>query len=142
MNNTTVNMNLTPQEVLIIESLRACQAVNASVDSRKTEVQTAEELMDKYMDMDMEEFAEVYEEAFGFNHMMEKFKDALLNWYSKDELLMTLEPHVTEDDIVNYIVDNIDVEFLKLMFVEAVGQESLAEELIDSDNRIFNSSSP
>ena len=128
-------MNLTEKERNVINAMRESNSINNDTTDR-------EELMDKYMDMDMEEFAEVYEEAFGFNHMMEKFKDALLNWYSKDELLMTLEPHVTEDDIVNYIVDNIDVEFLKLMFVEAVGQESLAEELIDSDNRIFNSSSP
>jgi len=131
----TYTMNLTEKERNVINAMRESNGIDNDTTDR-------EKMIEHYMDMDMEEFAEVYEEAFGFNHMMEKFKDALLNWYSKDELLMTLEPHVTEDDIVNYIVDNIDVEFLKLMFVEAVGQESLAEELIDSDNRIFNSSSP
>jgi len=131
----TYTMNLTEKERNVINAMRESNGIDNDTTDR-------EKMIEHYMDMDMEEFAEVYEEAFGFNHMMEKFKDALLNWYSKDELLMTLEPHVTEDDIVNYIVDNIDIEFLKLMFVEAVGQESLAEELIDSDNRIFNSSSP
>jgi hypothetical protein len=131
----TYTMNLTEKERNVINAMRESNGIDNDTTDR-------EKMIEHYMDMDMEEFAEVYEEAFGFNHMMKKFKDALLNWYSKDELLMTLEPHVTEDDIVNYIVDNIDVEFLKLMFVEAVGQESLAEELIDSDNRIFNSSSP
>jgi hypothetical protein len=131
----TYTMNLTEKERNVINAMRESNGIDNDTTDR-------EEMIEHYMDMDMEEFAEAYEDIFGFNHMMEKFKDALLNWYSKDELLMTLEPHVTEDDIVNYIVDNIDVEFLKLMFVEAVGQESLAEELIDSDNRIFNSSSP
>ena len=123
-------MNLTEKERNVINAMRG---ESNGIDNDTTD---REEMIEHYMDMDMEEFAEAYENVFGFNHMMEKFKDELLNVYSKEELLMTMEPHVTEDDIVNYIVDNIDVEFLKLMFVEAVGQESLAEELIDSETNM------
>lgn len=126
----TYTMNLTEKERNVINAMRG---ESNGIDNDTTD---REEMIEHYMDMDMEEFAEAYENVFGFNHMMEKFKDELLNVYSKEELLMTMEPHVTEDDIVNYIVDNIDVEFLKLMFVEAVGQESLAEELIDSETNM------
>ena len=126
----TYKMNLTEKERNVINAMRGeSNSINNDTTDR-------EEMIEHYMGMDMEEFAEAYENVFGFNHMMEKFKDELLNVYSKEELLMTMEPHVTEDDIVNYIVDNIDVEFLKLMFVEAVGQESLAEELIDSETNM------
>ena len=134
MNNTTVNMNLTPQEVLIIESLRACQAVNATVDSRKTQVQTAEELMEKYMNMNEVDFMNEYVEAVGADVIL----DVLCDTMPAHEKWNTIWDAIDEDEI-NEMEDVIDELFASYvsddtrcdMFFELNDREELAAQLVD-----------
>ena len=134
MNNTTVNMNLTPQEVLIIESLRACQAVNASVDSRKTEAQIKEELMEKYMNMNEVDFMNEYVEAVGADVIL----DVLCDTMPAHEKWNTIWDAIDEDEI-NEMEDVIDELFASYvsddtrcdMFFELNDREELAAQLVD-----------
>ena len=134
MTNTTVNMNLTPEEVLIIESLRACQAVNASVDSRKTEAQIKEELMEKYMNMNEVDFMNEYVEAVGADVIL----DVLCDTMPAHEKWNTIWDAIDEDEI-NEMEDVIDELFASYvsddtrcdMFFELNDREELAAQLVD-----------
>ena len=151
MNNTTVNMNLTPQEVLIIESLRACQAVNASVNThgswnvttvnttsveepQKTEDQIKEELMQKYMEMDDVDFMNTYVDVVGADVIL----DVLCDTMPAHEKWNTIWDAIDEDEI-NEMEDVIDELFASYvsddtrhdMFFELNDREELAAQLVD-----------
>ena len=127
MNNTTVNMNLTPQEVLIIESLRACQAVNATVDSRKTQVQTAEELMEKYMNMNKVDFMNEYVEAVGADVILDVLCDTMPAHEKWDAIWDAIDEDVIDELFASYVSDDTRCD----MFFELNDREELAAQLVD-----------
>ena len=127
MNNTTVNMNLTPQEVLIIESLRACQAVNATVDSRKTQVQTAEELMEKYMNMNEVDFMNEYVEAVGADVILDVLCDTMPAHEKWDIIWEAIDEDVIDELFASYVSDDTRCD----MFFELNDREELAAQLVD-----------
>jgi hypothetical protein len=134
MKNTTVNMNLTPQEVLIIESLRACQAVNAAVDSRKTEVQIKEELMEKYMNMNEVDFMNEYVEAVGADVILDVLCDTMPShvkwntiWDAIDEDEINEMEDVIDELFASYVSDDTRHD----MFFELNDREELAAQLVD-----------
>ena len=127
MNNTTVNMNLTPQEVLIIESLRACQAVNATVDSRKTQVQTAEELMEKYMNMNEVDFMNEYVEAVGADVILDVLCDTMPAHEKWDAIWDAIDEDVIDELFASYVSDDTRCD----MFFELNDREELAAQLVD-----------
>jgi len=132
MNNTTVNMNLTPQEVLIIESLRACQAVNATVDSRKTQVQTEEELteeelMEKYMNMNEVDFMNEYVEAVGADVILDVLCDTMPPHEKWDAIWDAIDEDVIDELFASYVSDDTRCD----MFFELNDREELAAQLVD-----------
>ena len=127
MNNTTVNMNLTPEEVLIIESLRACQAVNATVDSRKTQVQTAEELMEKYMNMNEVDFMNEYVEAVGADVILDVLCDTMPAHEKWDAIWDAIDEDVIDELFASYVSDDTRCD----MFFELNDREELAAQLVD-----------
>ena len=127
MNNTTVNMNLTPQEVLIIESLRACQAVNATVDSRKTQVQTEEELMEKYMNMNKVDFMNEYVEAVGADVILDVLCDTMPAHEKWDAIWDAIDEDVIDELFASYVSDDTRCD----MFFELNDREELAAQLVD-----------
>ena len=127
MNNTTVNMNLTPQEVLIIESLRACQAVNASVDSRKTEAQIKEELMEKYMNMNEVDFMNEYVEAVGADVILDVLCDTMPAHEKWDAIWDAIDEDVIDELFASYVSDDTRCD----MFFELNDREELAAQLVD-----------
>ena len=132
MNNTTVNMNLTPQEVLIIESLRACQAVNATVDSRKTQVQTEEELteeelMEKYMNMNEVDFMNEYVEAVGADVILDVLCDTMPAHEKWDIIWEAIDEDVIDELFASYVSDDTRCD----MFFELNDREELAAQLVD-----------
>ena len=127
MNNTTVNMNLTPQEVLIIESLRACQAVNATVDSRKTQVQTAEELMEKYMNMNEVDFMNEYVEAVGADVILDVLRDTMPAHEKWDAIWDAIDEDVIDELFESYVSEDTRCD----MFFELNDREELAAQLVD-----------
>ena len=127
MNNTTVNMNLTPQEVLIIESLRACQAVNATVDSRKTQVQTAEELMEKYMEMHGEDFMRTYLNVVGDDVILDVLRDTMPAHEKWDAIWDAIDEDVIDELFESYVSEDTRCD----MFFELNDREELAAQLVD-----------
>lgn len=120
-------MNLTPQEVLIIESLRACQAVNATVDSRKTQVQTAEELMEKYMNMNEVDFMNEYVEAVGADVILDVLCDTLDTHEKWDAIWDAIDEDVIDELFASYVSDDTRCD----MFFELNDREELAAQLVD-----------
>ena len=127
MNNTTVNMNLTPQEVLIIESLRACQAVNATVDSRKTQVQTAEEMMENYMEMHGEDFMRTYFNVVGDDVILDVLRDTMPAHEKWDAIWDAIDEDVIDELFASYVSDDTRCD----MFFELNDREELAAQLVD-----------
>jgi len=143
MNNTTVNMNLTPQEVLIIESLRACQSVNAtvnthggwnvttvnttSIEPQKTEDQTAEELMEKYMNMNEVDFMNEYVEAVGADVILDVLCDTMPAHEKWDAIWDAIDEDVIDELFASYVSDDTRCD----MFFELNDREELAAQLVD-----------
>ena len=120
-------MNLTPQEVLIIESLRACQAVNATVDSRKTQVQTEEELMEKYMNMNKVDFMNEYVEAVGADVILDVLCDTMPAHEKWDAIWDAIDEDVIDELFASYVSDDTRCD----MFFELNDREELAAQLVD-----------
>ena len=152
MNNTTVNMNLTPQEVLIIESLRACQAVNASVNThgswnvttvntsvepQKTEDQTfdfdswnpriEEELMHKYMEMHGEDFMRTYLNVVGDDVILDVLRDTMPAHEKWDIIWEAIDEDVIDELFESYVSEDTRCD----MFFELNDREELAAQLVD-----------
>ena len=144
MNNTTVNMNLTPQEVLIIESLRACQAVNASVNThgswnvttvnttsveepQKTEDQIKEELMQKYMEMDDVDFMNTYVDVVGADVILDVLCDTMPAHEKWDAIWDAIDEDVIDELFASYVSDDTRCD----MFFELNDREELAAQLVD-----------
>jgi hypothetical protein len=128
MKNTTVNMNLTPQEVLIIESLRACQAVNAAVDSRKTEAQIKEELMDKYMAMDDYDFIHEYAKIIGDDTILAVLQDTL----ETDGKWNVIFDAIDEDAIIDDLFEAyVSEDTRRQLFLDLQDRTELCSQLVD-----------
>jgi hypothetical protein len=145
MNNKTVNMNLTPQEVLIIESLRACQSVNAtvnthgswnvttvnttSVEPQKTEDQIKEELMEKYMNMNEVDFMNEYVEAVGADVILDVLCDTMPAHEKWDTIWesVAIDEDVIDELFASYVSDDTRHD----MFFELNDREELAAQLVD-----------
>ena len=121
-------MNLTPQEVLIIESLRACQAVNASVDSRKTEAQIKEELMDKYMAMDDYDFIHEYAKIIGDDTILAVLQDTL----ETDGKWNVIFDAIDEDAIIDDLFEAyVSEDTRRQLFLDLQDRTELCSQLVD-----------
>jgi len=137
MTNTTVNMNLTPEEVLIIESLRACQAANetlrnrmlavSSIEPQKTEDQTEEELMEKYMNMNEVDFMNEYVEAVGADVILDVLCDTMPAHEKWDAIWDAIDEDVIDELFASYVSDDTRCD----MFFELNDREELAAQLVD-----------
>ena len=146
MNNTTVNMNLTPEEVLIIESLRACQAANetlrnrmlavSSIEPQKTEDQTfdfdswnprsEEEMMEKYMNMNEVDFMNEYVEAVGADVILDVLCDTMPAHEKWDAIWDAIDEDVIDELFASYVSDDTRCD----MFFELNDREELAAQLV------------
>ena len=137
MNNTTVNMNLTPEEVLIIESLRACQAVNAtlrnrvlavsSIEPQKTQDQIKEELMQNYMEMHGEDFMRTYLNVVGDDVILDVLRDTMPAHEKWDIIWEAIDEDVIDELFASYVSDDTRHD----MFFELNDREELAAQLVD-----------
>jgi hypothetical protein len=140
MNNKTVNMNLTPQEVLIIESLRACQAANAtvngSVEPQKTQDQTfdfdswnpraEEEMMEKYMNMNEVDFMNEYVEAVGADVILDVLCDTMPAREKWNAIWDAIDEDVIDELFASYVSDDTRCD----MFFELNDRYELAAQLV------------
>jgi hypothetical protein len=114
MPNPTINMELTPREALIIETIRSI----ASYNDEETVVQMGDELKQKYMDMDDNEFIDKYAEAVG-----------------DDVILAVLQETIGTANKWEIIFDSIDEDVIDELFESYVPVDSKRELFLDTQDR-------
>ena len=112
--NPTINMELTPREALIIETIRSI----ASYNDEETVVQMGDELKQKYMDMDDNEFIDKYAEAVG-----------------DDVILAVLQETIGTSQKWGIIFDSIDEDVIDELFESYVPVDSKRELFLDTQDR-------
>ena len=112
--NPTINMELTPREALIIETIRSI----ASYNDEETVVQMGDELMKKYMNMDDNEFIDKYAEAVG-----------------DDVILAVLQETIGTSQKWGIIFDSIDEDVIDELFESYVPVDSKRELFLDTQDR-------
>jgi hypothetical protein len=112
--NPTINMKLTPREALIIETIRSI----ASYNDEETVVQMGDELKQKYMDMDDNEFIDKYAEAVG-----------------DDVILAVLQETIGTANKWGIIFDSIDEDVIDELFESYVPVDSKRELFLDTQDR-------
>jgi hypothetical protein len=115
MPNPTINMELTPREALIIETIRSIASYN---DVVKTDVQMGDELMQKYMDMDDNEFIDKYAEVVG-----------------DDVILAVLQETIGTANKWGIIFDSIDEDVIDELFEAYVSNDTRRELFLETQER-------
>jgi hypothetical protein len=115
MPNPTINMELTPREALIIETIRSIASYN---DVVKTDVQKGDELMEKYMNMDDNEFIDKYAEAVG-----------------DDVILAVLQETIGTANKWGIIFDSIDEDVIDELFEAYVSNDTRRELFLETQDR-------
>jgi hypothetical protein len=115
MPNPTINMELTPREALIIETIRSIASYN---DVVKTDVQKGDELMQKYMNMDDNEFIDKYAEAVG-----------------DDVILAVLQETIGTANKWGIIFDSIDEDVIDELFEAYVSNDTRRELFLETQDR-------
>jgi hypothetical protein len=123
--NPTINMELTPREALIIETIRSIASQNTVV---KTDVQMGDELMEKYMDMDDNEFIDHYAEAVGDDVILSVLQETL-SYEQKSEAVMTSTDH---EALIDDLFETwVSTDTRRELFLETQDREELCLQLVD-----------
>ena len=124
MPNSTINMELTPREALIIETIRGIESQNTVV---KTDVQMRDELLQKYMDMDDSDFIHKYAVTVGDDTILAVLQDTIgIN--SKWSIIFD---HIDEDVIDELFESYVSFEDRRQIFFDLQDREELAAQLVD-----------
>lgn len=122
--NPTINMELTPREALIIETIRSIASQN---DVVKTDVQKGDELMKKYMDMDDNEFIDEYAEAVGDDTILSVLQDTLDPLQKWQAIFSAIDEDVIDEMFESYVSSDARRE----LFLETQDREELCVQLVD-----------
>ena len=122
--NPTINMELTPREALIIETIRSIASQNTVV---KTDVQMGDELMEKYMDMDDNEFIDKYAEAVGDDVILAVLQETLDPLQKWQAIFSAIDEDVIDEMFESYVSSDTRRE----LFLETQDREELCLQLVD-----------
>ena len=121
--NPTINMELTPREALIIETIRSI----ASYNDEETVVQMGDELMKKYMDMDDNEFIDKYAEAVGDDTILAVLQETLDPLQKWQAIFSAIDEDVIDELFEAYVSNDTRRE----LFLETQEREELCLQLVD-----------
>jgi hypothetical protein len=124
MPNPTINMELTPREALIIETIRSIASYN---DVVKTDVQKGDELMQKYMDMDDNEFIDKYAEAVGDDVILAVLQETIGTSQKWGIIFDSIDEDVIDELFESYV----SVDSKRELFLETQDREELCVQLVD-----------
>jgi hypothetical protein len=124
MPNPTINMELTPREALIIETIRSIASYN---DVVKTDVQMGDELMQKYMNMDDNEFIDKYAEAVGDDVILAVLQET----FGTSQKWGIIFDSIDEDVIDELFESYVSVDSKRELFLETQDREELCVQLVD-----------
>jgi hypothetical protein len=123
-NDNLIKMKLTPQEAIIIENIRAMASQN---DVVKTDVQIGDELMQKYMDMDDNEFIDKYAEAVGDDVILAVLQET----FGTSQKWGIIFDSIDEDVIDELFESYVSVDSKRELFLETQDREELCVQLVD-----------
>jgi hypothetical protein len=124
MPNPTINMELTPREALIIETIRSIASYN---DVVKTDVQMGDELMQKYMDMDDNEFIDKYAEVVGDDVILAVLQETIGTANKWGIIFDSIDEDVIDELFESYV----SVDSKRELFLETQEREELCLQLVD-----------
>lgn len=123
-----LNYTLTPQEALIIENIRALQTQKtASTLQEEFDDQRKQDLVEKYMNMDDDEFMTHFRDCMGDEIVMEGVQET----YSVEDLLTAIVPYIDAEDVDAIFSQNAPEDLQNEMFLNYHGKEDLVEKLVD-----------
>jgi hypothetical protein len=123
-----IKMKLTPQEAVLIENIRAMNHISVS-DSNKvwSEEDHKDELMQKYVDMDDNEFIDKYAEAVGDDVILSVLQDSL-GTARKWEIIFDA---IDEDVIDELFEAYVSVDNKRELFLDTQDRTELASQMVD-----------
>jgi hypothetical protein len=124
MGNATINMELTPREALIIETIRSIASYN---DVVKTDVQKGDELMQKYLNMDDNEFMVYFRQCFGDETVVDGISESM----AIDDMMEHVAQWIDEEQAQELFNRYVPEDVMNDVFIELNGKENLVERLVD-----------
>lgn len=125
MGNTTVTIEVTPQEALIIENIRALQAQTTTVF--KSDDQYKQDLVERYMNMDDDAFMTHFRDCMGDEIVVEGVQET----HSVEDLLTAIVPFVDADVVDDLFNRYTPEDTQNEMFLNYHGKEELVVRLVD-----------
>jgi hypothetical protein len=128
MGNAIINMNLTPQEALIIENIRAMNHIAVSNSSKVwSEEDHKDALMQKYVDMDDYDFIHKYAEAVGDDVILSVLQDSL-GAARKWEIIFD----AIDEDVIDHLFEAyVSFEDRRQIFLDSQDRTELCSQLVD-----------
>ncbi len=124
MPNATINMELTPREALIIETIRSIASYN---DVVKTDVQKGDELMQKYMDMDDSQFMTYFRQCFGDETVIDGISGCMTIEAMMEHVAQWIDAEQADELFNRYVPEDV----MNDVFIELNGKEDLVIRLVD-----------
>lgn len=128
--NDMIKMKLTPQEVAIIENIRALNNLQIMSDTSKTwksEDFQREELKEKYWAMDEAEFMREYREAIGDEFII----DAVTQSLTIQEMMEVIAEWVDGEEVEELWNRFVPEERVNELFFSSNDHEDLVNHLVD-----------
>ncbi len=129
MDNAIINMKLTPQEAVLIENIRSMQGKPIAVYEPvyRSDEDYKKELMQKYVDMDDNEFIDTYAEAVGDDVILSVLQDSL-GTSRKWEIIFDA---IDEDVIDELFEAYVSVDYKRQVFLDTQDRTELCSQLVD-----------
>jgi hypothetical protein len=146
MDNAIINMKLTPQEAVLIENIRASATLtnfggtgNTSALTfqewldgktepvRQSDEQTSAKYMQKYMDMDDNEFIDTYAGAVGDDTILAVLQDTLGTARKWEVIFDSIDEDVIDELFEAYVSEDTR----RQLFLDSQDREELVAQLVD-----------
>ena len=124
--NEMIKMKLTPQEAIIIENIRSLQSSIEATQNNRGE-KTSEEYMEKYMDMDDNEFIDTYAEVVGDDVILSVLQDSL-GTARKWEIIFD---SIDEDVIDELFEAYVSIDYKRQVFLDTQDRTELCSQMVD-----------
>ena len=127
-NDNLIKMKLTPQEAVLIENIRAMNHIAVSNSSKVwSEEDHKNELMQKYVDMDDNEFIDKYAEAVGDDVILSVLQDSLGATHKWGIIFDNIDEDVIDELFEAYV----SVDAKRELFLETQDRTELCSQMVD-----------
>ena len=127
-NDNLIKMKLPPQEAVLIENIRAMNHIAVSNSSRVwSEEDHKDALMQKYVDMDDNEFIDKYAEAVGDDVILSVLQDSLGATHKWGIIFDNIDEDVIDELFEAYV----SVDAKRQLFLDTQDRTELCSQLVD-----------